>query len=122
MRTPPGRPNEDKRILSVRPVFGCGLRVNFLPNGSVLRPDRTRDLAQVASAGGPLSTACSCEPGRPVAPGGPQDAGRALIIRLDGEIDTVMAARVDGGLITGLYAVRNPGKLSRMGRETALRR
>jgi RNA polymerase sigma-70 factor (ECF subfamily) len=46
----------------------------------------------------------------------------ALIIRLDGEIDTVMAARVDGGLITGLYAVRNPGKLSRMGRETALRR
>jgi RNA polymerase sigma-70 factor (ECF subfamily) len=46
----------------------------------------------------------------------------ALIIRLDGQIDTVMAARVDGGLITGLYAVRNPGKLSRMGRETALRR
>jgi RNA polymerase sigma-70 factor (TIGR02957 family) len=46
----------------------------------------------------------------------------ALIIRLDGEIDTVMAARVDGGLITGLYAVRNPGKLTRMRRETALRR
>jgi RNA polymerase sigma-70 factor (ECF subfamily) len=46
----------------------------------------------------------------------------ALIIRLDGEIDTVMAVRVDDGLITGLYAVRNPGKLSRMKRETFLRR
>jgi RNA polymerase sigma-70 factor (ECF subfamily) len=46
----------------------------------------------------------------------------ALIIRLNGDIDTVIAARTDGGLITGLYAVRNPEKLSHMQRETALRR
>ncbi|GAB2996007.1 RNA polymerase sigma-70 factor [Amycolatopsis acidiphila] len=46
----------------------------------------------------------------------------ALIIRLDGEIDTVVAVRIDDGLITGLYAVRNPEKLSHMERETALRR
>ncbi len=46
----------------------------------------------------------------------------ALIIRLNGEIDTVIAVRTDGGLITGLYAVRNPEKLSHMQRETALRR
>ncbi|MEU9124391.1 RNA polymerase sigma-70 factor [Streptomyces sp. NPDC048506] len=46
----------------------------------------------------------------------------ALILRLNGEIDTVMAVRVDDGLITGLYAVRNPAKLSRMEQETALRR
>jgi RNA polymerase sigma-70 factor (TIGR02957 family) len=46
----------------------------------------------------------------------------ALILRLDGEIDTVMAVRIDDGLITGLYAVRNPEKLSHMDRETALRR
>jgi RNA polymerase sigma-70 factor (TIGR02957 family) len=46
----------------------------------------------------------------------------ALILRLDGEIDTVVAVRIDDGLITGLYAVRNPQKLSRMERETALRR
>nr|WP_204070094.1 RNA polymerase sigma-70 factor [Sphaerisporangium krabiense] len=46
----------------------------------------------------------------------------ALILRLDGEIDTVIAVRVDGGLITGLYAVRNPEKLSRVERETTLRR
>jgi RNA polymerase sigma-70 factor (TIGR02957 family) len=46
----------------------------------------------------------------------------ALILRLDGEIDTVVAMRIDDGLVTGLYAVRNPEKLSHMDRETALRR
>jgi RNA polymerase sigma-70 factor (ECF subfamily) len=46
----------------------------------------------------------------------------ALILRLNGEIDTVMVVRVDDGLITGLYAVRNPEKLSHMEQETALRR
>ncbi|MQY06949.1 RNA polymerase sigma-70 factor [Actinomadura macrotermitis] len=46
----------------------------------------------------------------------------ALVLRLDGEIDTVLAVRVDDGRITGLYAVRNPAKLSRMDRETALHR
>jgi RNA polymerase sigma-70 factor (TIGR02957 family) len=46
----------------------------------------------------------------------------ALIVRFDGEIDTVLALRIDDGLITGLYAVRNPAKLSHMQRETALRR
>ncbi|WP_430727369.1 RNA polymerase sigma-70 factor [Streptomyces beigongshangae] len=46
----------------------------------------------------------------------------ALIVRLGGEIDTVMAMRVDDGLVTGLYAVRNPEKLSRLERVTPLRR
>jgi RNA polymerase sigma-70 factor, ECF subfamily len=46
----------------------------------------------------------------------------ALLIRLDGEIDDVVAMRIDGGLITGLYIVRNPEKLSRIQQETALRR
>jgi RNA polymerase sigma-70 factor (TIGR02957 family) len=46
----------------------------------------------------------------------------ALIIRFGGEVDTVIALRVDEGLITGLYAVRNPQKLSRMAQPTALRR
>ncbi|KOV23343.1 RNA polymerase sigma24 factor [Streptomyces sp. XY152] len=46
----------------------------------------------------------------------------ALIARLDGALDTVLAVRVDDGLITGLYAVRNPEKLSYMRRETSLRR
>ncbi|HEX4089942.1 MAG TPA: RNA polymerase sigma-70 factor [Trebonia sp.] len=46
----------------------------------------------------------------------------ALILRIDGEIDAVVAVRIDDGLITGLYSVRNPAKLSHLDRETALRR
>ena len=46
----------------------------------------------------------------------------ALILRLNGAIDTVIAVRIDDGLITGLYAVRNPEKLSHMERATTLRR
>jgi RNA polymerase sigma-70 factor (ECF subfamily) len=46
----------------------------------------------------------------------------ALIVRLNGEIDDVVAVRIDDGLITGLYVVRNPEKLSRVGRETAMSR
>ncbi|MEU6404290.1 RNA polymerase sigma-70 factor [Streptomyces sp. NPDC046985] len=44
----------------------------------------------------------------------------ALAVWLDGALDTVLAAHVDDGLITGLYAVRNPEKLTRMRQETAL--
>ncbi|MFJ9059904.1 RNA polymerase sigma-70 factor [Streptomyces sp. NPDC102409] len=46
----------------------------------------------------------------------------ALVLRLDGVLDTVVAAHVHDGRITGLYAVRNPEKLSRMERETSLHR
>ncbi len=46
----------------------------------------------------------------------------ALILRLNGEIDTVIAVRTGDGLITGLYAVRNPEKLSHLEQETILRR
>lgn len=37
-----------------------------------------------------------------------------LIVRLHGELDSVFAFAVEGGLITGSYAVRNPEKLSRL--------
>jgi len=46
----------------------------------------------------------------------------ALILRLNGEIDGVMAVRIDDRLVTGLYYVRNPEKLSRVERETAVSR
>ncbi|MGH3631048.1 MAG: RNA polymerase sigma-70 factor [Sciscionella sp.] len=46
----------------------------------------------------------------------------ALILQFNGEIDTVLALRIDDGLITGLYAVRNPEKLSHMEVENTLRR
>jgi RNA polymerase sigma-70 factor (TIGR02957 family) len=44
----------------------------------------------------------------------------ALVVRLDGEIDGVMAIRVEDARITGLYYVRNPEKLSRIESETPL--
>ncbi|WP_188194128.1 RNA polymerase sigma-70 factor [Nonomuraea sp. SYSU D8015] len=50
------------------------------------------------------------------------NGGPALLVRLDGEIDGVMAMRIEDGLITGLYYVRNPEKLSRVERETAMGR
>jgi RNA polymerase sigma-70 factor (TIGR02957 family) len=46
----------------------------------------------------------------------------ALIIRLDGEIDNVVTVRIDDGLITGLYMVRNPEKLRHLCQETAMSR
>ena len=46
----------------------------------------------------------------------------ALILRYGGRIDTVLAVRTDDGLITGLYAVRNPAKLTHLERETAVTR
>jgi RNA polymerase sigma-70 factor (ECF subfamily) len=46
----------------------------------------------------------------------------ALILWRGDEIDTVLALRVADGLITGMYAVRNPAKLSHMRQEIALRR
>lgn len=46
----------------------------------------------------------------------------ALVVHLDGELDGVMAARVEDGRISGLYYVRNPEKLSRVESETRLTR
>jgi RNA polymerase sigma-70 factor, ECF subfamily len=46
----------------------------------------------------------------------------ALVVRLDGELDGVMAVRVEAARITGLYYVRNPQKLTRAESETALTR
>jgi RNA polymerase sigma-70 factor (ECF subfamily) len=44
----------------------------------------------------------------------------ALVVRLDGEIDGVMAIRVEDARIDGLYYVRNPEKLTRIESETLL--
>lgn len=44
----------------------------------------------------------------------------ALVVRLDDEIDGVLAIRVEDARITGLYYVRNPEKLTRVQSETAL--
>ncbi|MFD3504131.1 RNA polymerase sigma-70 factor [Streptomyces sp. NPDC058676] len=44
----------------------------------------------------------------------------ALLVHLDGEIDGIIAIRVEEARITGLYFVRNPEKLSRVASETPL--
>ncbi|TDU74789.1 RNA polymerase sigma-70 factor [Streptomyces sp. KS 21] len=44
----------------------------------------------------------------------------ALVLRLNGEIDGILAIRVEDARITGLYYVRNPEKLSRVESETPL--
>jgi RNA polymerase sigma-70 factor (ECF subfamily) len=46
----------------------------------------------------------------------------ALLIHLDGEIDSVVAVRLDNAQITGLYVIRNPEKLSRVDQETPVTR
>ncbi|MEV0132977.1 RNA polymerase sigma-70 factor [Dactylosporangium sp. NPDC050688] len=46
----------------------------------------------------------------------------ALLLHLDGRLDCVIAVRIDDGRISGLYAVRNPQKLSRLDRATTVRR
>ncbi|MET9451736.1 hypothetical protein [Streptomyces cinerochromogenes] len=43
------------------------------------------------------------------------------MFRFDGWIDRVIAVHLADGLVTGLYAVRDPEELSRMEREAALR-
>ncbi|TDD06159.1 RNA polymerase sigma-70 factor [Nonomuraea deserti] len=44
----------------------------------------------------------------------------ALLVRMDDEIDGVLAIRVEDARITGLYYVRNPDKLTRIESETLL--
>jgi RNA polymerase sigma-70 factor, ECF subfamily len=93
--------------------------VVFLGDGggvkqAVLRPIVGADkVARLLAAGLGRITAASLRPAQ-------VNAYPALILRLNGAIDTVVAVRIDDGLITGLYAVRNPEKLSHMQRETAL--
>jgi RNA polymerase sigma-70 factor (ECF subfamily) len=92
--------------------------VVFLSDGGGVVPAA---LAPVAGAGtvarilGRIAAAASLQPAQ-------VNGYPALIIRLNGAIDTVIAVRIDDGLITGLYAVRNPEKLSHMEQETTLRR
>ncbi|MEV5548427.1 RNA polymerase sigma-70 factor [Streptomyces sp. NPDC052309] len=81
---------------ALRPVVGADKLVRFYLGGS-----------------GRVEATITCEP--TVVNGSP---GLALL--LDGEIDGVMAMRVEDGRITGVYYVRNPEKLTRVETETTL--
>ena len=81
-----------------RPIVGAGKVARMLAAGWYKRDaERSVEPAQVNGAPG-------------------------LLVRVNGEIDGVLAVRVEDGYVTGLYHVRNPEKLSRVGRETAVSR
>lgn len=84
---------------------------------AVLRPIVGSDkVARLLAAGIPrIAGQMSLEPVQ-------MNGGPALLVRIDGEIDDIVAVRVDDGLVTGLYIVRNPQKLTYVQRETVLRR
>jgi RNA polymerase sigma-70 factor (ECF subfamily) len=48
------------------------------------------------------------------------NGGVGLGLLLDGELESVVTMRIDGNRVTGLYLVRNPDKLGRVGAEVAL--
>ncbi|MEU7941427.1 RNA polymerase sigma-70 factor [Microbispora bryophytorum] len=50
------------------------------------------------------------------------NGGPGLLVRVDGEIDGVLAMRIENGYVTGVYHVRNPEKLSHVEREIAVSR
>ncbi|MFE6611594.1 RNA polymerase sigma-70 factor [Amycolatopsis sp. NPDC057786] len=50
------------------------------------------------------------------------NGGPGLLIRVGGEIDGVLAVRVENGYVTGAYHVRNPEKLSSVTREITVSR
>ncbi|BCJ75088.1 hypothetical protein CS0771_46320 [Catellatospora sp. IY07-71] len=52
--------------------------------------------------------------------GGRANRRPALLVRLDGEIDGILAADVGNDRITGLYYVRNSEKLTQLASETPL--
>lgn len=84
------------KLAALRPVVGADKVLRYM-GGSVDK------------AGGILTSESTTVNGNP-----------GLILRLDGEIDGVLAFRVENARVTGLYYVRNPEKLTRVESETPL--
>ncbi len=70
---------------------------------------------KVAHVLGRIPRAASLEPAQ-------VNGHAALLVRIGGKVDSVVTVRVEDGRIAGLYAVRNPEKLSRIERETVVSR
>ncbi|MEQ7005000.1 RNA polymerase sigma-70 factor [Actinopolymorpha sp. B17G11] len=81
---------------ALRPIIGADKVARFIAGG-------------YGKAVGALATVPTVVNGNP-----------ALVVRLDGEIDGVLALRVEDARIIGLYYVRNPEKLSRVESEIPL--
>ena len=83
------------RQAALRPIVGADKVVRYLA-GTLAKTPQPVPAALTADIGGP-----------------------ALLVRLDGEIDGVIAVRVEDVRV-GLYYGRNPEKLSRVESETSL--
>jgi RNA polymerase sigma-70 factor (ECF subfamily) len=84
------------RQAALRPIVGAGKISQFMLGG-ISRSGVTLDALPAVVNGNP-----------------------ALIIRIDGELDGVVAVSIEDSRINGLYYVRNPEKLSRIESETKL--
>ena len=86
------------RRAALRPVVGVDKVVRYL-SGTLAKNDLPVTAVPVVVNGSP-----------------------ALLVHVGGEVDGVIAVRVEEGRVSGLYYVRNPDKLSRVGAETPLSR
>ncbi|MFG3662288.1 RNA polymerase sigma-70 factor [Streptomyces sp. NPDC047706] len=86
------------RLAALRPVVGANKVLRYMV-GSLCKADGTFTSE---------TTTVNDNPG--------------LVLRLDGEIDGVMALRIKDARVTGLYYVRNPEKLARVESERLSRR
>jgi RNA polymerase sigma-70 factor, ECF subfamily len=84
-----------KKRAALRPILGRDKVVRFL--GAVADPDATASLGEV-------------------------NGGPALVVTIRGEVDTILTFLVEAGLVTGLYAVRNPEKLRHLAEPVTLAR
>ncbi|MEU4292554.1 RNA polymerase sigma-70 factor [Kribbella sp. NPDC026596] len=84
------------RLTALRPIVGAEKAIRMF-------------VGSMQKVGGTLTTEPTVINGNP-----------ALLFRFDGELDGVVALRIEDDHVTGIYYVRNPEKLSRVESETAL--
>jgi RNA polymerase sigma-70 factor (TIGR02957 family) len=84
------------RLAALRPVVGADKVLRYMAGS-------------LDKAGGTFTSELTTVNGNP-----------GLVLRLDGEIDGVLAFRVEDSRVTDLYYVRNPEKLTRVESETSL--
>jgi RNA polymerase sigma-70 factor (TIGR02957 family) len=94
--------------------------VVLLADGGGVKYAALRPVSGAARVARLLLHSASTLPGQLTSDVRQMNGGPALVHYLEGELDGVLTVRVEDGLITGLYYVRNPEKLSRVTSETAL--
>jgi len=84
------------KLTALRPIVGAEKAIRMF-------------VGSVQKVGGTLTTEPTMINGNP-----------ALLFRFDGELDGVVALRIEDAHVTGIYYVRNPDKLSHLESETSL--